>query len=190
MKKISIIVLFLLFTFSQSFGNSINIIGDSLIVGSSEYLRSIFETKAYIDAKIGRHFEEAFEIIRNLEERNSLGQIVVVNLTNNSAVSYESFEKLLNYLKEKGRSVIFVNTHVPKSWRDYNNQNLNKLIKNRKDFYLVDWYDIFNAVCHEHSCLRKDGVHLTKEGSLLYAYSISFAIWQALKEKALYAEGK
>lgn len=187
---IFLVSFFFLFIVGYSHASYVSIIGDSLIVGSSEKLRQILNVRTIIDAKVGRHFHEAFEIIYDLANNNALGDIVVINLTNNSEVSYETFERLLNYLNSRGKTVILVNTHVPRSWKNQNNQTLLQLVKDRRDFYLLDWNDIFKRFCRNTTCLRKDQVHLTEDGSYIYAYSIAYAVQKVIKQRYLYAKGK
>lgn len=151
----------------------IYIIGDSLIVGSKNFLiQMLNEYDLQIDAKIGRYYKTVFTKV-NIIEPNS---IVVVNLFNNSVVSYNDLEILVKKLSTKNVTIVFINTHVKRQWRDYNNRNLKLLKENYPQVYLIDWNSIFTNLCNSISCLQKDGVHLTKKGYYYYALAIASTI--------------
>lgn len=162
------------------FSAEISIIGDSLVVGSQKYIRNLFfDRRIHIDAQVGRQFRSAFDIIHSVKP----GSIVVINLFNNSPVDYQEIESLVKILRDRNIHIVFVNTHVPRSWREYNNRNL-QLIKLRyPEVYVLDWGNIINTFCFERNCLRSDGVHLTQEGSFYYALALYFVVHQAMRER-------
>lgn len=182
------LILLLFFVFGKGvFASEINIIGDSLIVGSQKYIRNLlFEYDLNIDAKEGRHFKSAFELVEKIKP----GSIVVINLFNNSAVDYREIETLIQILTEKGSTIVFINTHVQRSWREYNNRNLQLIKLKYPQVYLLDWEKAMSVLCYNVNCLRSDGVHFTQEGSFNYALALYFVISQAIKENYAYKNRK
>lgn len=181
-----IFLLFLLF-FRGIFAYEVNIIGDSLIVGSQKYIRNLlFEYELNIDAKEGRHFKDAFGLVEKIKP----GSVVVINLFNNSAVDYKEIEAMVQILTGKGSRIVFVNTHVQRSWREYNNRNLQLIKLKYPQVYLLDWEKAMSVLCYNVNCLRSDGVHFTQEGSFNYALALYFVISQAIKENYAYKNRK
>lgn len=169
----------LFFLLGSAFCAEVYIIGDSLVVGSQRFIRELFfDRQVYIDAQVGRHFKSAFDLIHGVKP----GSVVVVNLFNNSPVDYWQIESLVGILKERNARIVFVNTHVPRPWRNYNNRNLELLKLRHPDVYVLDWERTMEILCQGKRCVRSDGVHLTEEGSFYYALALYFAVSQALKE--------
>lgn len=176
MKKIMFNILFGLFIFVKvSYANDVVIIGDSLTVGSEKYLRQ-FMPNVVIDAKVGRKFQEVMQIIKSLELENNLKNIVVISLSTNSPVSLQELVNVIDYLTEKGKKVILVNTKVPRSWEDINNYNIYLAKSIRPHIEIVDWKRISDYYCRTYSCFRPDGYHLTEVGSYIYSYVIYYYI--------------
>lgn len=170
-----IIIFIILFT-KTLYASDITIIGDSLTVGSEKYLK-YFMPNAVIDAKVGRKFQEVMDILKDIEAKGNLGDIVVISLSTNSQISLEEIVNVIDYLSSKGRKVILVNTKVPRRWEDINNYNiyLAKSIR-PKEVEIVDWKRISDYYCQRYNCFRQDGYHLTDVGSYLYGYVIYYYV--------------
>ncbi|MDW8237923.1 MAG: acyltransferase [Aquificaceae bacterium] len=163
-----------------SLAQSITILGDSLILASMRYIRA-FMPEAYIDAKVGRKFQEAIPLIDALEQSQKLGKVVVINLTTNAPVSLRELLEVSDRLSASGRQLVIVNTRVPRHWESYNNENIKTLSILRPQVLVVDWHLITHSVCHDEPCLKKDGYHLTEAGTLLYSLAIYSKVSKALE---------
>ncbi|SMP03869.1 hypothetical protein SAMN06264868_102159 [Venenivibrio stagnispumantis] len=171
------IIFLLLVIFNFSIAKEVTIIGDSLSVGATKYLKS-FIPDAYIDAKVGRKFQELGNIIPQLEKDGKLKDIVVLELGTNGDFEIEEALNYVDYLLNKGKKVILVNVKVPRWWQDIVNRKLYIINKLRPQTLLLDWYYISNTVCQMQNinCFREDGYHLTDEGSYIFSYYIYSAI--------------
>lgn len=167
-----VIFLLLIFNF-RSMADGVVIIGDSLTVGSEKYLR-YFIPNAVINAKVGRKFQEVIDIIKVLENEGNLKSVVVISLATNSEVSLEEILYVIDYLSDRGKKVILVNSKVPRKWEEVNNYNLYLAKIKRPQIELVDWKRISDHYCNIYHCFRTDGYHLTDIGSYIYSYSIYY----------------
>ncbi len=158
---------------------SVTIIGDSLTVGSSNYIK-YYLPDAVIDAKVGRKFQETMERIKILEEKGLLNDIVVIALGTNGTFTVEEGLEVIDYLTNRNKKVIFVNTKVPRWWEGEVNNTYTMLKKLRPQIEVIDWKYISEVVCNRNDmpeCFRKDGYHLTDMGS----YIFSFIIYKYIK---------
>ncbi len=143
---------------------SITIIGDSVVINVIPYLQKSYPTlKA--DTKIGRQFTEAPKIIQQLQNSNSLGDVVIIELGTNGAFPKEQMITVIESLDN--RKILFVNTRVPRQWESIVNKNLKEVSsKYPKNTKVVDWY---KASANHDSYFSSDGVHLKPEGAKIYA---------------------
>lgn len=150
---------------------SITIIGDSVVINAIPYLQKSYPTlKA--DAKIGRQFTEAPNIIQQLQKSNSLGNVVIIELGTNGAFTKKQMISVIESLGD--RNILFVNTRVPRQWESIVNKNLKEVSSNfSKNTKVVDWY---KASANHNSYFESDGVHLKPEGAKVYASLIKNTI--------------
>lgn len=159
---------------------SVTIIGDSLTVGSVDYIK-YYLPDAVIDAQVGRKFQEAIARIKVLENQGLLKDIVVIALGTNGVFSIEEGLEVIDYLSNRNKKVIFVNTKVPRWWEEEVNSTYQILKKLRPQIEIIDWKSISEVVCNRSDipeCFRKDGYHLTQTGSYIY----SFIIYKYIKK--------
>ncbi|WP_028950996.1 acyltransferase [Sulfurihydrogenibium subterraneum] len=172
MKRFLFLTFFIIFKFS--FAQEITIIGDSLTVGSEKYLRQQIPD-VVIDAKVGRKFQEAMPVIKELESKCLLGKIVVIALGTNGIFTVEEALEVIDYLNTRQRKVIFVNVKVPRYWESQVNQNYQILKQLRPNIEVIDWNYLSTVLCSRPdigACFRQDGYHLTQIGSYIYSYII------------------
>lgn len=173
-KVVAIIFINLLISF-KAFAEDVVIIGDSLTVSSERYIK-YFIPNVVIDAKVGRKFQEVMGIIKSLENEGKLKNTVVISLSTNSQISLEELVSVVDYLLERGKRVILVNTKVPRKWEDINNYNIYLTKSIRPQIEVVDWKRISDHYCKIYNCFRSDGYHLTDVGSYIYSYIIYYYI--------------
>jgi hypothetical protein len=93
--------LFIFFT-SHAYAKEITIIGDSITVGASKYIK-YYIPNVVIDAKVGRKFQEAMDRVIDLESKGLLKDTVIIALGTNGYFSVEEGLRLIDYLQSRGR---------------------------------------------------------------------------------------
>lgn len=138
-------------------GVEITAIGDSLLAGSQEILRSKL-SKFESDAKVGRQASEAIEIFKNLAGSTRLGKLVIVSLgTNGDMVSDGSADKIMEIIGTE-RDVLWYNNYATASnvtWAETNNNHLNELRSKYPKLRILDW----KGTASSKNLLSGDGVH-------------------------------
>ncbi|MBB6636873.1 acyltransferase family protein [Cohnella thailandensis] len=145
-------------------GNGVTVIGDSVILG----VQSLLEEKLpgiLVDGKVGRQMNKAMDTVEALEQEGNLGKVVVLELGTNGSFAEKKITQILDKLGEK-RSVILINTRVPRQWQDTVNETLKDVAADYDNVTLIDWYRVSSG---KKEYFGKDGVHLTRTGAELYA---------------------
>jgi len=147
--------------------------GDSVILG----IRSVLEENqpiSLVNARIGRQAPELLEVLIQ-DQPQALDSPVIFNLGNNNALSREQVEQIFEAVKGQPQ-IIVVNTAVPRSWRDGNNQIINEVAAKYPQADVIDW----NAISYGRpEYFAPDGVHLVPAGVNAYVS----AILEKLQEK-------
>ena len=93
--------------------------GDSVILGIRNVLAK-YERIELINARVGRQIGELIEVTRT--DQQFVGDSpVVLNLGNNNRLVEAEIVELMEIVKAQPK-IIVVNTAVPRSWKDLNNQ--------------------------------------------------------------------
>jgi peptidoglycan/LPS O-acetylase OafA/YrhL len=143
---------------------SITVIGDSVMIDVTPHLKDAFE-KVDVDAKIGRQFREADEIVQQKKGTGSLGEIVIIELGANGPLSDKKMTALIEQIGTE-RDVYMITTRVPKPWQQEVNETIKSVAGNHKNVKVVDWFS-FSGSHLEY--IGNDGVHLTLTGAEAYA---------------------
>lgn len=152
-----------------SLSKEITIIGDSITVGATKYIKR-YIPDAVVDAKVGRKFQEAMGRILDLESKGLLKDTVIIALGTNGPFTIDEGLRIIDYLQSSGRQVIFVNVKVPRWWENDVNNTYLELKKLRPSIKVLNWNYIGNMCVSMHmQCFREDGYHLTRTGSDLFA---------------------
>jgi peptidoglycan/LPS O-acetylase OafA/YrhL len=140
--------------------------GDSVILGIRFELDSREEV-GLINARVGRQAAELLEVIKN-DKANMVDSPIIFNLGNNNKLSEDQVAAIFAEVKDQPR-VVVVNTAVPRTWRDENNE----LIAKYAAMYgarLIDWA----AISQGHpEYFGPDGVHLVPAGVRAYVDAIT-----------------
>jgi lysophospholipase L1-like esterase len=144
-------------------GKGITVIGDSVILGVSPYLEELFPGIA-IDAKIGRQMSQAQALTEQLKADKKLGKTVVIELGTNGTFRNSQLEELLNTIGGD-RTILLINTRVPRPWEDDVNRKLADTAERFPNAKLIDWH----ATSKGKDFFNSDGVHLTADGAKAYA---------------------
>jgi hypothetical protein len=147
-------------------------IGDSVMVGAAPALQSRLGSSGYIDAHIGRQFEDGVHVVQSYRNGGRLGRAVVVHLGDNGAITPGQVDALVTDL-DGVPNVLLVNVRVTKPWQDEVNHTLADAVGRHPGVKLVDWF-AFSAP--HGNWFAGDGTHLTETGAAAFADLILGAI--------------
>jgi peptidoglycan/LPS O-acetylase OafA/YrhL len=147
-------------------------VGDSVMLGAVEALRSDIPNLTTIDARGSRQIPEAIAVLRQLRASGKLGKVVIVHMGDNGVVTDQDFDEMMRVLSDV-RKVLVVNTTVPDGhqWVPNNKVLADGVARYPKKAVLVDWY----AASAGHPEYFWDGLHLTPRGARAYAGLIAAA---------------
>ncbi len=141
--------------------------GDSVILGIRNELAKIYEI-GLVNARVGRQAPELLKEIKD-DLKTSPDGAVVLNLGNNNALREDDVVAILNALAAKEK-VIVVNTAVPRSWRDGNNEIIRRVAARYSNVTVVDWAKVSEG---HPEYFAPDGVHLVPTGVAVYVAEIA-----------------
>lgn len=140
--------------------------GDSVILGIRNVLAS-YERIELINARVGRQIGELIEVART-DQKFVADSPVVLNLGNNNRLVESDVTALFEIVKDQPR-VIVVNTAVPRSWRDENNEVISRVSSRYPNTTLIDWQKLSEG---HPEYFASDGVHLNPPGVNAYVSAI------------------
>jgi peptidoglycan/LPS O-acetylase OafA/YrhL len=140
--------------------------GDSVILGIRNVLAQ-YERIELINARVGRQINELIEVVRT--DQQFVGKSpVVLNLGNNNRLVEADVISLMEIVKNQPK-IIVVNTAVPRSWREANNQLIADVVNRYPNTTIVDW----STISENHpEFFATDGVHLNPPGVNAYVSAI------------------
>ncbi len=138
------------------------IVGDSVMAMAIPGIEA-YVPAAYIDAEVSRHFYEGPAIIQALESSGINADILVVALATNGDINPPDMDTY--YAVANGRPLIFVNTVVPGTWEQPNNQKLANFAANHSQVYVADWYGRAKNVAEY---FYQDATHPVPAGADVY----------------------
>ena len=140
--------------------------GDSVILGIRNVLAQ-YERIELINARVGRQINELIEVART--DQQFVGQSpVVLNLGNNNRLVEADVISLMEIVKNQPK-IIVVNTAVPRSWKEANNQLIADVVNRYPNTTIVDWSTIS---ANHPEFFATDGVHLNPPGVNAYVSAI------------------
>ena len=140
--------------------------GDSVILGIKTKLGQHFPL-ALVNARVGRQIGELIDVVK-ADRDQAQHQIVVLDLGNNNVLTRSDVETLFELLRDQPQIVI-VNTAVPRSWRDHNDEVIASVASQYPQAKLIDWA----AISANHpEFFAPDGVHLSDLGGDVYVSAI------------------
>jgi len=142
------------------------VVGDSIALGSADSLRGALGAGTVVDAKVGRQFSAAPDIVGRWPGAGP----VVVDLGANGTVQAADIDAVIDAAGD--RRVVLVGVHVPRRWQDGNNDVLRAAAAAHPTVEFVDW----NALVGAHpGALGPDGVHPGVAGRTLLADAVADA---------------
>lgn len=149
-------------------------IGDSVLAMATEGLR-LYIPNVVIDAEVSRHFFQGPALLQSYDAGSVKPDIVVVALATNGDIQEKDMETY--YTLANGRPLIFVNTVVPGTWEQPNNQKLANFAASHQKVYIADWY----ATAKNHpEYFYQDATHPIPDGAVVYDQVILNTILEAL----------
>jgi peptidoglycan/LPS O-acetylase OafA/YrhL len=153
-------------------GPRVIFIGDSVMLGASEALRTTFGPDVIVDAVVSRPFDDGIWSARYHREVGSLPDTVVVHLGNNDLFTDEQFDELMDALSDVPR-VIFLTVRVTQRWEGPVNEALAAGAARHTNAFLADWRGITEG---QWNLFAEDLTHLNPEGAAVYAQFIAAQI--------------
>lgn len=138
----------------------ISFIGDSIMLGASEGLRTIYPNSD-INAEVGRQLYNSNPIIENMRQNDELGQINVIALGSNGPFTDDQFNEFVQEFPEDVE-LFFVTTHVDRAWRQQVNDLLREKANQAENIHIIDWASHYQTI--EEDILDADHLHLTPTG--------------------------
>lgn len=139
-------------------------IGDSVMLGALDSLYQRFPN-GYFDAKVSRTDWMANDILKDLKSKNMLSDNIIFNLGTNGDCGDECKIEIIKTCENRNLFWISVSNdkdvHV--------NDRLINLSKKYNNVHIIDWATISKG--HSEYFVA-DGIHLTLQGSKVYAESI------------------
>ena len=144
-------------------GVNYTFVGDSVMKMGEPYIKELFRDST-VDAKVSSQFVDLPKILDKLQEDKKLKKVVVIHLGTNGVINKKSFEKSMEYLKDK--KVYIVNTVVPKPWEKSVNKDLEEWSADYNNIKIIDWHKYAKG---EKDLFFKDATHPKPDGAKKYA---------------------
>ncbi len=148
-------------------------IGDSVLLGASGALKKRLP-QTVVDAEVSRHTYGVLDRVKARKSAGVLGDVVIIHTGTNGPAYYDELKMILDPLKDRER-VILVNTHVPRSWQEDSNRNIEKIAKKYPNVRIADWYAASDG---HREYFVADGVHTSESGAKAFAKLIRDTIRQ------------
>lgn len=140
--------------------------GDSVILGIRNVLAK-YERIELINARVGRQIGELIEVAQTDQQFVS-DSPVVLNLGNNNRLQEAEVISLFEIVRNQPKIVV-VNTAVPRSWKEENNQIISRVVARYPNAVLIHW----DHISQNHpEYFATDGVHLNPPGVNAYVSAI------------------
>lgn len=119
---------------------AVTAIGDSVMLGvASQLMAKIDGSK--VDAEVSRQASGVLERVKRLSRKDLLAPTVVIHTGTNGFVTEDQLREMLDVLSDRQR-VVVVNTNVPRSWMEPNNDLIAKVVPDYPNAVIADWYSV------------------------------------------------
>ncbi len=160
------------------FSNSleVNFVGDSTLLAMANSLQPIFPN-AILDGSIGRQLYQSSADIEELASKKLLKNNVVLLLGSNGAFSFAQLESLIKTIGVD-KQIFFVNTNVPRTWKNQVNDTLKAGADKYSNVHVIDWA----SYSKDHpEWFYEDMVHTNPTGANEMALFITKQIYASLR---------
>ena len=160
----------------RDLGRDVTAIGDSVMLAAAQQLRAVLPG-TYIDAQVSRQMSQGIAVLRELARRGKLRPIVVVGLGTNGVITMPQV-RTLQAVAGPRRTLVLVNTFVPRPWQSEVNTVLAAAARRYGDVTIADWN---TTIRNRTGLLWGDGVHPRPPGAVVYARMVTAAVRQAAR---------
>lgn len=161
----------------RDLGRDVTAVGDSVMLAAAQQLRAVLPG-SYIDAQVSRQMSQGIAVVRELAARGELRPIVVVGLGTNGTITMPQV-RALRAVAGPHRTLVLVNTFVPRPWQSEVNAVLAAAARQYSDVTMADWY---TTIRNRTGLLWGDGVHPQPAGAVVYARTVAAAVRQAASQ--------
>ncbi len=151
---------------------AVSMIGDSVLAGAQGVVKNTLENPLIIDATVNRQFKHADDVARDLRANGTLGDIVVLHLGTNGAFSSDTFDEVIESLRDVDR-VLVLTAKVPRRWEASVNRTIVEGAERWPIVEVIDWHTIGGQ---HPEWFFEDQVHLNGTGMREYAELLSDVI--------------
>lgn len=149
---------------------TVSAIGDSVMLGARSVLKDVIPGTR-VDAAVSRYPGAFIGKLKRYVAGNRLAPIVVLHPGTNGVLPESMMREMLDILVDSPR-VVVVNTNMPRTWREPNNNVMADVVPQYPNAVLADW----RAVSLDRpEYFASDGIHLTEQGARAYAALIKQA---------------
>ena len=149
---------------------TVSAIGDSVMLGARSVLKDVIPGTR-VDAAVSRYPGAFIGKLKRYVAGNRLAPIVVLHPGTNGVLPESMMREMLDILVDSPR-VVVVNTNMPRTWREPNNNVMADVVPEYPNAVLADWRA---ASLDKPEYFASDGIHLTEKGAKAYANLIKQA---------------
>jgi hypothetical protein len=146
---------------ASAVGGPVTVVGDSVLLDAAPDLEADLPG-VHVDGQVNLQFADGVQLVAADRAAGTLGEVLVVALGTNGAVSAAEFEAMMQAANGVKR-VVFVNVNVPRTWAASVNAVLASGVASHPGLaVLADW----NALSASHpTWFAPDQVHLEPAGA-------------------------
>ncbi len=146
---------------ASAVGGPVTVVGDSVLLDAAPDLEADLPG-VRVDGQVNLQFADGVQLVAADRAAGTLGEVLVVALGTNGAVSAAEFEAMMQAANGVKR-VVFVNVNVPRTWAASVNAVLAAGVASHPgEAVLADW----NALSSDHpTWFAPDQVHLEPAGA-------------------------
>ncbi len=136
-------------------------IGDSIMLDIQPYLQADV-ADVHVDGLVDRQFDAGIQVVAAARAAGTLGNVVVVELGSNGAVTRSEFDAMVQAASGASR-IVFVNVNVPRTWTATDNAVMAAGVAAHPGLtVLADWHSL--SAGHPE-WFTADQVHLDQAGA-------------------------
>ena len=136
-------------------------IGDSVMLAATNALYKTFP-HGYFDAKYGRTIYQGKKVLQELEEKGTLGDVIVFSLGTNCIIKEDDLEDLVSHCG--GKPTFWITTY---GVANDSNEKMTALTEKYDNAFMIDWETL--ALANRKEYVLPDRLHPTDKGSAAYA---------------------
>jgi peptidoglycan/LPS O-acetylase OafA/YrhL len=152
-------------------GNSIDAIGDSVMLASAPALQAGFPG-IQIDAVVSRQLTAAPAIVQGMLDSGTLRPVLLIGLGTNGPIERRSLDQIRALVGPR-HEIVVVNVQAPRGWTDGVNETLARFAQQNRSVGLADWRD---AISTRLDLLAGDQIHPGPAGGVIYVRAITVAL--------------